>query len=110
MPGVMAIGRPHVALVARPGVHLDFGEAAADAAVHALPMAAGMACIGRHLMAPLLAFASSAKVIFFLASSVEEITPSADLQLRDIHLERVGRALEQFLAQLVRGIAKRSAL
>ena len=77
LPGVMAIGRPHVAIIAGPGVHLDLGKAGTQSRGSSLFrwLPGGM---HRPIMwmEPLLALASSANVTFFLASSVEEITPS----------------------------------
>ena len=104
------IGRLDVTPIAGPGVHFDFGEAGAHAAVHRSADRARDGKHGRMWMVPLLAFTNSTNVTFFLGSSVEEITPSRILQLRRVYLERLGCALEQVLAQLVGGVAERAAL
>ncbi len=110
-PASCAYAASNVTPIARPGVHFDLGKAASrcrGSSPCRWPRDAGT---GRPCwMRPLLALASSAKVIFFFGSSVEEITPSRTCSFAASTFRRCRRALEQVLAHLVRGVAKRPAL
>ena len=112
VPGVMAVSRPHVAPVAGPGVHLDFGEARTRcrgswpvpiaAGWQAMPTDRDAALVGLHQVAE--------RDLSSWDRPSTEITPSRNLQLRGIHLERFRCAFEQLLAQLVRGVVQSARL
>ena len=107
---VVAIGGAKKAPVAGVGVHLDFGEAAADAAVHRPPDRSGMDACAFRANRPTVRLGQRRERDFrrWIVLGRDDAVP--DRQRRGVDLQRGRGALQQILPQLVGRAAERAAL